>query len=222
MKKIFEGTVFEILPQSNGIVFSYCKDIIDGKTVVAFKMLSFDTGKFTDIAKNIYQLTKFGNNYPAVAGNCDNYITTKAIILPNSKVFLLSQNGEAQLIDTDGTAIWKGTLSYRDATASDIVLYKNTLWACYQDTNVMVRYNLSTMREELRIGGSRSPFNKPKQLFIEGNVVTVANNGSKKLTQVNLDNYTILEGEEFQEPINQYIKSANYEFVLLDSGIYML
>ncbi len=222
MKTIFEGEVYEILPQSNGIIFSYCKDVIDENVVVAFKMLSFDTGRFTDIAKNIYLLTKFGNNYKSVIENCDNYITVKSIILPNSKVFLLSTDGTAQLIDTDGTPIWKGSLSYRGVNASDIVLYKNSLWASYCDSNVMVRYNLATMREELRIGGNKSPFSKPKSLFIEGNTVTVANQGSQKLTQVNLDSYTILDCEEFNEPVSQYIKSNNYRFVLLNSGVYML
>lgn len=222
MKKIFEGEVYEILPLSNGIIFSYCKEVIDENIVVAFKMLSFDTGRFTDIAKNIYLLTKFGNNYKAVMANCDNYITVKSIILPNLNVFLLSADGTAQLIDIGGTPIWKGTLTYKDVTATDIVLYKNTLWACYADSNVMVRYSLNTMREELRIGGNKSPFNKPKNLFIEDNIVTVSNQGSKKLTQVNLDNYTILDCEEFEEPVNQYIKSGAYRFVLLKSGVYML
>ena len=86
MKKIFEGEVYEILPLSNGIIFSYCKEVIDENIVVAFKMLSFDTGRFTDIAKNIYLLTKFGNNYKAVMANCDNYITVKSIILPSIRL----------------------------------------------------------------------------------------------------------------------------------------
>ncbi len=222
MKQIFEGEVYEILPLSNGIIFSYCKEVIEKNVVVAFKMLSFDTGKFTDIAKNIYLLTKFSNNYKAIMENCDNYITVKSIVLPNAKVFLLSSSGETQLIDTDGTPIWKGVLSYRGTTANDIILYKNSLWTCYYDLDVMVRYNLATMREELRIGGKKSPFNKPKSLFVEGNVATVANHGSKKLIQLNLDNYTVLDGEEFSEPVNQYVKSGNYRFVLLNSGVYML
>ena len=222
MKQVFSGEAYEILPLPNGIIFSYCKDIIDQNVVVAFKMLSFETGRFTDIAKNIYLLTKFGNNYKSVIENCENYITVRSILLPNSKVFLLSPDGEAQLIDTDGTPIWKGILSYRGFTASDIVLYKNSLWTCYSDSNVMVRYNLATMREELRIGGNKSPFNQPKSLFVEDNCVTVSNQGSKKLTSLNLDTYAVSDCEEFEEPLKQYIKADKYRFVLLDSGIYML
>jgi len=222
MKRIFEGQVYEILPLSNGIIFSYCKEIIDQNVVVSFKMLSFETGRITDVAKNIYFVTKFGTNYKAVLKNCGNYITEKAITLPNSKVFLLSPEGEAQIIDDDGTPIWKGSLSYRSFKATDIALYKNVIWSCYSDSNVLVRYNPSTMREELRIGGNKSPFDAPRSLFVEGNTVTVVNSASKKLVEVNLDSYTVLEREEFEEPPKQYVKVGKYRFVLLESGIYLL
>ena len=34
MKKIFSGRVFDVLPLSDGIIFSYCKDVIDENTIV--------------------------------------------------------------------------------------------------------------------------------------------------------------------------------------------
>ena len=88
MKKIFSGRVFDVLPLSDGIIFSYCKDVIDENTIVSYKMISFENGHFTDVARNIYLLTKFGNNYKATAMFCGNYITAKSIVLPNSKVCL--------------------------------------------------------------------------------------------------------------------------------------
>ena len=97
MKKIFSGKVFDVLPLSDGIIFSYCKDVIDENTIVSYKMISFENGHFTDVARNIYLLTKFGNNYKATAMFCGNYITAKSIVLPNSKVFLLEDNGSAAL-----------------------------------------------------------------------------------------------------------------------------
>ena len=132
MKKVFSGEVYEVLPISNGIIFSYCKDVVDQSTVVAYKMITFDNGRFTDIAKNIYLLTKFGNNYKAVAAICDNYITAKSIVLPNSKVFLLSADGEARLLGADALPVWTGELKYRGCNATDIALYKNALWARLQ------------------------------------------------------------------------------------------
>lgn len=222
MKQVFSGEVYEVMPLSNGIIFSYCKDTIDDNIIVSYKMISFDNGKFTDVAKNIYMLTKFGNNYKAVSTLCDNYITVKSIILPNNKVFLLQNDGQAQLLDTDASPLWTGEMKYRTYNASDIVLFKNTLWASYSECNVLLRYNLTTMREELRIGGNKSPFDKPKNMFIDGENVMVSNMGSSKLIQVNLNSYSVFEYETFEEPVYQYVKVSDYQFVVLKSGLYLV
>ncbi len=222
MKAVFSGEVYEVLPISNGIIFSYCKDIIEEDTVVAYKMITFDNGRFTDVAKNIYQLTKFGNNYKAVAAQIGNYITAKSIILPGGKVFILFEEGKAQLFDADASPLWSGELKYRGFNATDITFHNNALWASFKDCNVLLRYNLATMREELRIGGSKSPFDMPSGLFVEGDGVMVSNLGSKKLIEVNLNNYTVFEYEEFEEPVRQYVKVADNRFVILDSGLYLI
>ena len=222
MKKMFEGTVFDLLPTQNGIIFAYHKDTLEDKIVIGYKMLSFDTGRFTDVAKNIYLLTKFGHNYKAVINYCKNYVLTRSIVLPNSKVFILKKDGSSLLLDADATPIWEGNLTYRGCNATDILVYKNTLWATFNDCNVMLRYNLFNMREELRIGGNHSPFDKPKHLFLSNNTAIVCNQNSQKLLRVDLENYTVDEIEQFDEPLLQYIESGKYKFVLLKSGIYAI
>jgi len=222
MQKIFEGEIFEVLPLSNGIIFSYCKDTVDNNIIVAYKMISFENGRFSDVAKNIYLVTKFGNNYKAVASQCDNYITVKSILLPNGKVFLMQSDGTAKLLDTDATPIWTGSLVYRSCCPTDIILHNNALWVSYADCNVLVRFNLSTMREELRIGGTKSPFSKPRDLFLEGDNAIVSNQGSKKLVNINLKEYTVDDLEEFEEPLYQYVQVAGNRFVVLQSGLYLI
>ncbi len=222
MKKIFSGEIFEVLPLTNGIIFSYCRNTIEDNIIVAYKMISFDNGKFSDVAKNIYLITKFGNNYKAVVEHCDNYITVKSIVLPNGKVFLMSADGTAQLLDNDASAVWTGSLIYRSCTPGDIVLHNNALWVCYPDCDILLRYNLSTMREELRIGGNKSPFNKPRDIFLEGDNAMISNQGSKTLTQINLKDYTVFDYETFEEPLYQYINIAGNRFAVLESGLYLI
>lgn len=222
MKKVFSGEVYEVMPLSNGIIFSYCKSKTEENVIVAYKMISFDNGRFTDVAKNIYLITKFGNNYKAVVNACDNYITAKSIVLPNGKVFLMSADGTAQLLDNDATPVWSGNLSYRSCKPSDIILYGNALWVSYPDCNALLRYNLTTMREELRIGGARSPFDRPYDLFLEGENVMVSNQGSQKLTQVNLNTYCVSDYEQFEEPLYQYVKANENRFVVLKTGLYLI
>lgn len=222
MKRIFAGEVYEIIPLQNGIIFSYCKDVIEDNVVVFYKMISFDNGKFTDISKNVYLITKFGNNYKSIIGFCDNYITAKAIILPNGKVFLLGADGTAHLFNTKASGIWSGEMRYKSFNASDVVLYKNSLWTSYSECNVLLRYNLTTMREELRIGGNKSPFVRPTSIFVDGDDAMISNAGSCKLIQVNLNTYTTLEYESFEEPIYQYVRVGDYRFAVLKSGLYLL
>ena len=78
------------------------------------------------------------------------------------------------------------------------------------------------MREELRIGGNKSPFDKPCDLFLEGDCVMVSNQGSKKLLQVNLNSYTVFEYETFEEPLYQYVNVKENRFAVLESGLYLI
>ncbi len=222
MKKVFDGEVYEVMPLSNGVIFSYHKDTVDNNVIVAYKMISFDNARMTDVAKNMYLITKFGSNYKAVSAFCENYITVKTILLTGGKILMLESDGTAQLIDADATVIWKGSLVYRGCAPSDIMLYNNALWASYADCNVLLRYNLSTMREELRIGGNKSPFDKPRDLFIDGDDVFVSNSGSNKLIRVNLNTYSVFEYESFDEPVYQYVKVNENGFVVLQSGLYLI
>lgn len=222
MKQIFEGKVYDILPMPNGVIFSYCKEATETEVTVSYKMISFENGRISDVAKNIYLMTKFGHNYKEIIKHCDNYITAKSIILPSGKVFLLLSDGTTKLVDTDSTVTWQGNFTYRTFAASDIIVHKNSVWATFPDCNVLLRYSLNTMREELRIGGNKSPFQEPKSMFLEGDTVTVCNKGSKKLTQVNLESYIVLEDQAFEEEVLQYLKADIYRFVILESGLYMI
>lgn len=222
MKKIFDGEVYDVIPQSSGVVFSYCKSVIDEQVLVSYKMLSTDTGVITDVAKNIYLLSKFGSNYRTAAAQVANYITAKTLVLPSGGVFICNDTGAATLIDGTGAVAWTGELKYRGVAPSDIAIYKNALWACYSQSGVLLRFNLNTMREELRIGGTRSPFDKPRSIFIDGDIAVITNTGSHKLLKVDLNSYTVSDYKEFTEPVYGYVKVKNYEFVLMESGLYVL
>ncbi len=219
MERIFAGEVYDIVPQPNGLVFSYCKEAGETQVTVGYKMLSFDNNRLTDVAKNIYQLSKFGSNYRSVSALCNNYITSRALLLPSGKVFLVEDDGSSTLFDTDGSPIYHGNVLYRGNIPADIAVFKNTIWACYPKANVLLRFNLNTMREELRIGGSRSPFSKPTDIFIDGDEAVISSAAANKLIRVELNSYEVSDYMEFTEPVYGYVKISNREFVLMETGI---
>ncbi|MBQ6848419.1 MAG: hypothetical protein IJO62_05860 [Clostridia bacterium] len=223
MEKVFNGKVFEILPTTNGIIFSYLSgEMEDGKTEVSYKMISFDNRRITDVAKNIYMITKFGNGYKGVERLCENYITAKSLILPGGKVFLLLEDGTAHLIDPEGDALWTGSLVYRGIVPSDIILFGEGLWACYPEGNLILKYSLTNMKQELRVGGKTSPFDGPCDLFEEDNTLIICNKKSAKIQRLSIKNYDVLEYETFEEPLLQYVNVNGYRFVILESGLYVI
>ena len=223
MEQIFEGKVYELLPTSNGIIYSYLnKELEDGSVEVSYRMISFDNRRMTDVAKNIYMISKFGNGYKAVEGYCENYITAKSILLPGGKVFLLQEDGTARLIDSNGESLWVGSFVYRSFIPSDVLLYGEGLWCCYPQANVILKFSLTNMKQELRLGGKNSPFEGPCDLFEDEGRMVICNRDSKKLQSINLDDYNILEFETFDEPLYQYVNINGYRFVVLESGLYVL
>ena len=222
MKKIFDGKIYEILPKSDGIIFPYQKAVVDEGDIVWYKMLSLENSTMTDVSETIYWNMKFGSNYGMAVKFSKNFVKEKSIIMPNGRLLLCDENGQVFIIDTDGLINIAGELKYRDHAPSSIAYYKNSIWACFAENNVLIRFNISTMRAELRIGGNTSPFSKPKNIFIQGENAFVCNEDSKNIVRVNLENYTVDELYSFEETVNAYVKSGNYEFVLLDSGLYVI
>lgn len=222
MKQIFDGKIYEVFPKSDGIIFPYQKAVIDDGDVVWYKMLSFENSTMSDVSEMVFWNIKFGGNYSAALKLSRNFVCLKSIILPNGRLFLCDENGQVYIIDSDGLINIAGELKYRDELPTSIALYKNSIWASFDNTNVLIRFNINTLRAELRIGGKSSPFNKPKNIFVENNFAYVCNFGSKNIVKVDLDNYSVDEVYTFEEGVHSYVKSGKYEFALLDSGLYLL
>ena len=220
MKRIFAGEVYDIIPQPSGIVFSYCKEKSDDQVLVSYKMYSFETDKTTDVAKNIYLLSKYGSNYRLVTADFENHITVKSVVLPNGKLFTVETDGKATLFGTGGEILWQGIMTYRGNPPSDIAFCKNSLWCCYSEANAILRYNILTMRFELRIGGAKSPFYSPKDIFVSDEIAVLSNPPANRLVKVNLESFEAEDYKEFTESVYSYAKVKDTEFVVLDSGIY--
>lgn len=223
MKTVFEGKVLHVIPMESGIIITYCESRTETQIAAAFKMISFETGKVTNVAKNIYQLTKFGANYRAFCAELNNYFSCKTIPLPSEKMLVLEQDGTLRLLDTDSSPIWSGQLLYKNTPPSGIALFENKLWTCYAQHNVLIRYNINTMREELRIGGGpSSPFVQPSDIFIKGRYGYVCNPGTLQILQFDLISYELEVYKEFTVPVKQYLEVDGYCFVVRDDGVFLL
>jgi len=222
VKKIFDGKIYELMPKTDGIIFPYQKAVVDEGDIVWYKMLSFENQTMTDVSETVFWNIKFGSNYPIALKLCKNFVSLKSIILPNGRLFLCDEKGQVFIIDNDGLINIGGELKYRDEMPSSIAFHKNSIWASFSNTNVLIRFNINTMRAELRIGGKSSPFNNPKNIFIDGDIAYVCNNSTNSIVKVDLESYSVDEYYSFEEGVHSFIKSGSYEFALLDSGLYLI
>ncbi len=223
MKTVFEGQILDVISVENGLVIAYILEQNGDEVMVAYKMVTFDNGKIINVQKSMYELSKFGANYKQIVPFAKSHLSCKAVVLPNGKIFILEKDGSAKLLDGDANEVWSGRLEYRGEAPSGIAINNRAVWSCFKSRSVLMRMNLITMREELRIGGgSSSPFNQPIDLFAVEDDMYVCNEGSNTVLKVNTTSYVTEEYKTFNCNILQFIKNGAYEFAVLENGVYLL
>lgn len=224
MRQIFEGDVHDIVVMENGVCFVFTAEKEQETAKVEFKRISFETGKMSRVTKNVFFLAKFGTRYKAIMQHCSNFAEARVLNLPQDRVFVLDNlNGNAVLLDSFGLPLWMSRLSYKDTPPSDIAFVQDGLWACFKEHNAIIKFNLTNMHEELRIGGGKgSPFKSPIKLTPTENGLAVLGAADKKLVGINLKDFSVTEMHAFSEPVKKYLKADDFEFVITQSGLYLI
>lgn len=222
MNKITAHKALSMIALPNGIMYAYCIEKSDNIMKVGYKMISFESGKISNVSKSIFTLTKFGAAYKAFEGSIKNYLSCSTVLLENGQIFVVELDGSALMIDSDGTELWSGKLLYQSSTPSAITVTDGSLWASYAAKNVIVKYNLQNLREELRVGGEHSVFDVPINLFPAGKKLFVCNSGNNEIWKLDVSDYSTEKYYEFKEPLIDYTFVGKYEIVALESGIYLL
>ena len=223
MQRLYEGNIYDMKPLENGFVFVYCNEDENGQLQGAYNMISFETGRMSPVTKSNYLLAKFGLRYKIYKKKVKNVFESKVLHLPEDRVFILDSDGTVTLLDTDGSILWTSCLLYKDTCPTDIAIYKDSLWACFKEYNCLIRFNLNTMHEELRIGGGEtSPFDKPVQLTATEDGIVICNAGSNSIVKLDPTNFSLTQMYSFREPLRRYLKVQSREFAALESGLYII
>lgn len=222
MDKISPHKALSLLPLPAGFIFAYPFEIASETMKVGYKMVSFDTGKISNVTRNIYTLTKFGSEHRHFFGNIKNFIYCQSALFDDGRVFIVEKDGSAVLYDQSGLPVYEGSLTYGGCVPSCIAASGETLWAAFEDKNTIVKYNINSLREELRIGGSSSPFSRPRSIFPAGTKLFVCNGETNDIWKIDTQNYSTELYYQFDEPVYDYKFIDKYEIVCLESGIYLL
>ena len=225
MKTVMPGEIYEVLPDTNSIIFTQFGGVSEddnNKMWLVYNMFTFENNIITKVNGDVYKYLKFGANCEKITKRCGKYAECHALLLNEGKVFTVDVDGSAILFDGDGEVMWTGQLKYKNKAPNAVAVCGDGLWGVFSDFDCLVRFNATTMREELRLGKKGDIFNCPRGVFAEGNSLYVASRGGKRVIRVDLRDYSVTELYRFKEPVYSYVRARDREFVVTKSGLYEL
>ncbi len=222
MKRITGADAFQLQPCQNGFIFVVRQPEVEGKTVVAFKMLDFNDFSITPVTRSVYLLAKFGSQFERFDALPEDYLTARTLSLPDHRLLVCASSGEAAAYTPDGKKAGEATLVFDGEPADSLVLGDDCFWASYPAGGAVVRYSLRSLRPELRVGGGARPLPAPQGLYYQHERLLFCSPQERALLQLNPNDFTVESYCAFEEPVHRYLKYHSSEIVLLDSGVYKL
>lgn len=226
MKQIFGAGALTLTPCNRGFVFAEAhKNLQNGevKNIITFNQHSFDTGVTNAITKTAYLNSIFLNHSDFLKEEIDDYINTIAVFTSSFGTIIVKPNGMAIAYDYNCNFKWRGSLKYKGYAPTDAVIYGDSLWCAYPDSNTIIRYNAYSMRQEFKIGsGVGEELNEPYALFPLEDGIVISSQNKGLIQKFMYDDYKLETLYELDEPAQKYIKVDSNEVILTKSGIYRL
>lgn len=223
MKKILSINIIDIIPYSQGLLFVRKEVLEDDNIKVTFFSYDIDTDKITPVTKSVYLLNKFGPSFAPIAQQLGDYVSCDTGKLPGGNIFIIYSTGEVGLFDNNGELSWTGDLFYHDAPARDVAVENKHIWCVVPSMNSVIRYSVAANKVVMRIGGNNSStFSAPESVCEYDGKLFVCNRDSMKINTVDLMKFSVADYMQFDEPVHKYLRVADREFVVLNSGVYML
>ncbi len=223
MIKVVSLDILDLIGFQSGILFVLRETQNNDSVKVSFYSFDIETKSIATVTKNAYLLTKFGSAYAPIAKQLGDYVSCDSARLWNGHTFIIYSTGETGIFDENGNLIRTADLIYKDSPARDVAVDNNYIWSVVPDQNLIVKYSLLQNRVIMRIGGDGSDtFSHPVSISEYDGCLYVCNKDSKKINKIDLRNFYVEDYKEFDESVYKYVRVNNDEFVILDSGVYLL
>ena len=223
IKQICPMGAIQMVPTQSGIVYAVKQEVNGYEDVmrVAYRMFNCDSGETSVVTRNVFLLSKFGNNFTRFESSPRDFLDYKAINLPDRSVMMVDRDGKVEVVNYDGSARWKGDLCFKCVKPHSLFATENGIWVSYRESGVVVRYSCKTFRPEIRIGGA-GELPSPEGIWADETRVLVCTAGNNSITEINPETFEINVHQKFNQTPHDYVKIGANEIVLVDSGIYRL
>ena len=223
MQKLLEADILDILPTENGFIYAARETLPDESVVGTFHCYNRAENTLDASTVVTYIREKFGENGIDVARAVGDFITCGVEQLSNGTFVASYPDGSLKVVGIGGEIITEAQVFYQDAAGCSPVSNGNDLWFAVPDGNAIINYSIKHNRIEFRIGGPKSKsFCHPVSLVKYDNTLYICNAYSYKIRAVNLETYNVSDYKNFNEPVLKYFRSADTEYVMMQSGVYAI
>ena len=224
MKQIYEQGTLQMVRSQNNLVFVAKQDEHEGKTSIVYRMYDCGTGAVSPVTRSVFLLAKFGNIFEQFENDPNEFISCKAVVLPDFRTLIVLKNGSAVIYGKDGKIEWSGHALYKDQAPSALAVSGNTVWAAYKNPSAVIAYSAEhNLRRTLRIGGDGDLPTGLCGLYVcDDGALRVCAADEKKIIEVDTERFTFKNYMSFTDPVTDYEKINSNEFVLTEKGIFRL
>lgn len=223
MKRIVSGVLLDILPHASGFLYAEMTFDKSGKEKVSFYSYEQDREDFLPIVTRVYLTHKFGDGYRKIVEEIGDFLSCDAAPMGKSGTVVLFESGEMYIFGAEGKLKWSGEVTYRDNPVRDLAVDGNDIWCTVPDGNAVICYSPTEKRVALRIGGENPvTFDEPVSVSKFDNTLYVTSRKAQKVRSIRLTDYEVQDYRKFREPVHKFFRVGNKEYVVLDSGVYVL
>lgn len=218
MLRIFDESCRRIVPAEGG--FAAVFEGRDGRARFKYVSVKDDTAR--DIDNLEFCALKFGPRYEQMRPQIESYLGTTPVRLDKNTVLVVSEDGAAKVLDRRGAVLRRGDLRFNGEPPRDVCAEGGEVWASYLLASAIVRYNLSTLKMEIRIGGGGGAICDPEGLLLQDRQLFLCNSGTGSVITIDTSRFTMREYLSFDEPVFQFLKVEGFAIARLRSGVYRI
>ncbi len=223
MRQVLNAQPLDVLPYQQGFIYSKKEPLENGTVKVSFHFFDQEIHISEPVVKSTYLQAKFGNSYRSVVEQLGDFINCDTSFFHNGAVSVLCKTGCLNIFSAGGNLILNNELMYQDALVRCPAVDKKNIWFVVPERNAVINYSPGEQCVLLRIGGGKSnAFDCPVCVTKILNTLYICNKNSHKIRTIKLEDYSVKDYRDFNEPVHKYFQVYDKEYVVLDSGVWRL
>lgn len=223
MRQVLNTQPLDVIPYQQGFIYSNKEYLANGNIKVSFHFFDQEIHISEPIVKSTYLQAKFGNSYRLIVEQLGDFITCDTSFFHNGAVAVHYKTGKLSIFSAAGNLILNSDLTYQDAVVECPAVDEKNIWFVVPEGNAVINYSPGEQSVLLRIGGGKSKaFDYPISVTKVLGTLYICNRNAHKIRTIKLEDYSVKDYREFDEPVYQYFQVYDKEYVVLDSGVWRL